>query len=167
MIAKETQMKQELTDTLQRLIGASVVIGNLPERPGYNGSILQIDNEEAERIASDLTQAAATLEKAQEMLDAKDAEIAKLQTLLDMTNITISNLDAHNRNMQIVRDRQMEVVSTEIAALRQDAYDICMSRSLSLSRDGKYAEANEASKCASAVKYAKIDAAMAQAVRPS
>ena len=55
----------------------------------------------------------------------------------------------------------------KIAALasvttRQESYNICMSRSLSLHRDGKYAEANEASKCASAVKYATID--MAQKV---
>jgi hypothetical protein len=78
---------------------------------------------------------------------AKDAEMAALKAELDTALLGVVRLSAEKH------------------ALRQEAHDICMSRSLSLSRDGKHAEANEASKCASAVKFAKLDAAIAQAVR--
>ena len=61
---------------------------------------------------------------------------------------------------------QGKAKDAEIEALRQQAHDICMSRSLSLSKDGKHAEANEAQKCASAVMYAKLGAAYNNPVTP-
>ena len=78
---------------------------------------------------------------------SKDAEIATLhKALREVTAVALPALDA----------------ALASVTMRQESYNICMSRSLSLHRDGKYAEANEASKCASAVKYATID--MAQKV---
>ena len=41
-------------DIVKRLTSTSVVIGNLPKLPGYNGSVLTIDDEEAARCAADI-----------------------------------------------------------------------------------------------------------------
>ena len=44
----------KLQNALSRLTTASVVIGGLPESPGYNGSRLIIDDEEAENVIDDI-----------------------------------------------------------------------------------------------------------------
>lgn len=44
----------DTNELASKLTTAAVIIGNLPELPGYNGSILTIDDTEAERIAADL-----------------------------------------------------------------------------------------------------------------
>ncbi len=44
---------------LRKLTVASVIIGNLPELPGYNGSVLTIDDTEAAMIVADLDEAHA------------------------------------------------------------------------------------------------------------
>jgi hypothetical protein len=46
---------------IRRLAVASAIIGNLPEIPGYNGSVLAIDDTEADRIAADLDEICAAL----------------------------------------------------------------------------------------------------------
>jgi len=43
-----------MEDIVRRLASTSVVIGNLPELPGYNGSVLAIDDEEAARCVADI-----------------------------------------------------------------------------------------------------------------
>lgn len=114
----------------------------------------------ASRYSADLcTQALDTVRE-------QEAEIAALKARLEITpGCAYDGIDTRSLTIKHM-DLELDAKIAEIAALRKDAYDICMSRSLSLSRDGKHAEANEASKCASAVKYAKLDAAIAQAVQP-
>jgi len=56
--AHQPTMSDELR---QKLRTASVVLGGLPELPGYNGSILQIDDAEAARIAKDIDDVVAAL----------------------------------------------------------------------------------------------------------
>ena len=56
-------MSKELLQQAIRLISASsAVIGCLPEDPGYNGSVLLIDDTEAARIEKDLDEAVSILE---------------------------------------------------------------------------------------------------------
>lgn len=50
-----------MSDLRGRIASSALVIGNLPEIPGYNGSLLQIDDDEAERIAKDLMDAAESI----------------------------------------------------------------------------------------------------------
>ncbi len=46
---------------IRRLRSASVVMGCLPEQPGYNGSLLTIDDVEASKVASDIDAAVKVL----------------------------------------------------------------------------------------------------------
>jgi hypothetical protein len=48
-------------ELIRRLRAAAVVLENLPELPDYNGSILLIDDVEAERIAKDIDAVADAL----------------------------------------------------------------------------------------------------------
>lgn len=56
------------------LYSASAIMGMLPENPGYNGSVLLIDDEEATRISSVLTRAAEALSSPPHVADALDGE---------------------------------------------------------------------------------------------
>lgn len=58
-VVKDTDREK----VLRILSVASSIIGNLPQLPGYNGSVLTIDDVEAERIANDLDKAAAMLKE--------------------------------------------------------------------------------------------------------
>jgi len=52
-----------MKELISRLRTASVVIGNLPEQPGYNGSVLVIDDIEAAEIEKAIDAAVAALEE--------------------------------------------------------------------------------------------------------
>ncbi len=54
--------------TVSKLRTAAIVIGNLPELPGYNGSVLTIDDEEAARISADIYEAVTEIEKLRELV---------------------------------------------------------------------------------------------------
>ena len=54
MSKSEVSAAKNYAALLSKLSVASAVIGNLPELPGYNGSILTIDDTEAARIEADL-----------------------------------------------------------------------------------------------------------------
>lgn len=58
-----------MTMPLSDLRTASVVIRNLPETPGYNGSLCTIDDVEAERIAKAIDAGISTIETLRELLD--------------------------------------------------------------------------------------------------
>jgi hypothetical protein len=51
-----------MEELLSKLRQASCVIGGLPELPGYNGSILMIDDIEAEKIVKAIDEAISKLE---------------------------------------------------------------------------------------------------------
>jgi hypothetical protein len=51
-----------MNELLSRLRQASCVIGGLPEMPGYNGSILMIDDVEAAEIVRAIDEAISKLE---------------------------------------------------------------------------------------------------------
>lgn len=53
-------------DLIGELRTAAIVMENLPQLPGYNGSILTIDDNEALKIAMVISQAVAELERAQQ-----------------------------------------------------------------------------------------------------
>ena len=57
-------------DLLRRLGSSAAVMGGLPELPDYNGSILKIDDEEAARIAKDLSDAQECIREQQAALKA-------------------------------------------------------------------------------------------------
>lgn len=59
-----------MKELLSRLRTAAIVMENLPEQPGYNGSVLTIDDTEAEKIAN--------------AIDAGVAEIEKLRALVEL-----------------------------------------------------------------------------------
>ena len=88
-----------------------------------------------------------------------------LQAEKELTPGNTKDADFWLRQFTAARQGEFEL-RAEIAALRQKSHDICMSRSLSLSKDGKHAEANEAQKCASAVMHAKLGAAYTNPVTP-
>lgn len=50
-----------MTNLVNRLNVAAIVMGNLPEKPGFNGSVLLIDDAEVATIAKVLEDAAAAL----------------------------------------------------------------------------------------------------------
>ena len=58
-LTKGSNMKE----LISRLRTASVVMGNLPEQPGYNGSVLTIDDTEAGEIEKAIDAAAIALEE--------------------------------------------------------------------------------------------------------
>jgi len=64
-------------DILKRLAGASCVIGNAPALPGYNGSVLTIDDEEATRCAADIDAGIAEIVELRAELAAMRAEAAR------------------------------------------------------------------------------------------
>ena len=76
-----TAIKQ-IEDALKAVCGSSAIISNLPENPGYNGSVLLIDDEEAERIAKDLDDASAAMREVLAHIASQDAEIARLRKAL-------------------------------------------------------------------------------------
>lgn len=51
-----------MKELISKLRTCAIVIENLPEIPGYNGSLLQIDDTEAETIAKDIFSAAEKME---------------------------------------------------------------------------------------------------------
>ena len=51
-----------MEELLSKLRQASCVIGGLPELPGYNGSILMIDDIEVEKIVKAIDEAISKLE---------------------------------------------------------------------------------------------------------
>lgn len=51
-----------MKELISKLRTCAMVIENLPELPGYNGSILQIDDTEAESIAKDIYAASEKME---------------------------------------------------------------------------------------------------------
>jgi hypothetical protein len=53
------------------------MLGCLPELPGYNGSILQMDDEERDRIVKDLDEASSGLDKV-------ISENSELRALIDL-----------------------------------------------------------------------------------
>ncbi len=55
--------KDKLKELISKLSVASSIIGNLPELPGYNGSILTIDDIEAENIEESLDYVIQELDK--------------------------------------------------------------------------------------------------------
>lgn len=60
-----------MNELRSKIISAAIIIENLPELPGYNGSILTLDDTEAERISKDLNEACAAIEE----LQAENAEL--------------------------------------------------------------------------------------------
>ena len=50
-----------LTPLISKINTAAIIINSLPQLPGYNGSILSIDDEEATRIARELNKVADAL----------------------------------------------------------------------------------------------------------
>lgn len=65
-----TEQSQSRSDeALKKLRVASAVIGNLPELPGYNGSVKTIDDEEAARIQKDIDYAVAILSERGKLTD--------------------------------------------------------------------------------------------------
>lgn len=51
-----------MKELLSRLRTAAIVMENLPEQPGYNGSVLTIDNTEAGEIVTAINAAVVALE---------------------------------------------------------------------------------------------------------
>jgi hypothetical protein len=64
--------KYEENVLIRRLRIAAVVMENLPEYPGYNGSMLTIDDNEAVEIANALDASADALEDAAEAVEILD-----------------------------------------------------------------------------------------------
>ena len=62
-------------NVLAVLSQSAAIVGNLPELPGYNGSILTIDDTEAERIDLELTQARAAVAELIEAAGELDEEL--------------------------------------------------------------------------------------------
>ena len=61
-LGNERIKENELKELLSSLRQASCVIGGLTELPGYNGSILMIDDIEAEKIVKAIDEAVSKLE---------------------------------------------------------------------------------------------------------
>lgn len=53
-----------MTTLINRLRGSSAIMGMLPENPGYNGSVLLIDDTEAARVVKDIDDAIKVLSEA-------------------------------------------------------------------------------------------------------
>jgi len=78
-------------DVLAVMNQSALLIGNLPELPGYNGSILMIDDGESSRIDRELTQACAVV------ADLIDAARAVVDHLHDYTDDECRLVDALSR----------------------------------------------------------------------
>lgn len=52
-----------------RLASSAAIMGMLPENPGWNGSVLLIDDEEAARVAKDLSDAYECVREQQAALE--------------------------------------------------------------------------------------------------
>lgn len=57
-----TDRESTLKALHSELVGASCIMSNLPEMPGYNGSVLMIDDTEAARIVKAIDAARDFLE---------------------------------------------------------------------------------------------------------
>lgn len=107
-----TAIKQ-IEDALKVIGVSSLVIGNLPENPGYNGSVLLIDDDEAERISKELDSAADNLREATAHIAAQDAEIARLREALT----DLFGADMEHFLMLDGKDDQIEAIAKARAAL--------------------------------------------------
>jgi hypothetical protein len=67
-------------DVLAVMNQSALLIGNLPELPGYNGSILMIDDDEAARVDRELTQACSVVA---DLIDAARAVVDHLHDYTD------------------------------------------------------------------------------------
>lgn len=57
-----------MSELLSRMRTAAIVVGNLPEEPGYNGSRLRIDDEEAAEIAKAIDAGVTEIEQLRELV---------------------------------------------------------------------------------------------------
>lgn len=71
---EECEACAKMETILSRLRAASTIIRCLPELPGYNGSIFMIDDIEAKRIETDISNCVAELEAKLPTQVDKDAE---------------------------------------------------------------------------------------------
>jgi len=95
-VAPAEQPSQDLD---ARLSSSAIVIGNLPELPGYNGSILQIDDAEAARVAMDIDEAAQAITDLRAQL-AEQEGYPGIAHDFETAKATITRLEAEKWEMR-------------------------------------------------------------------
>jgi len=133
--AEQANGRSALNEVARIISVSSTSIGNLPELPGYNGSILCIDDTEANRVSKELECALQLLssftlrpseeEALREIANAFEAKTAPEQYLMDMARsaISVSPAQPAREWVGLTEDEVIEIGNETHRAMPDDADD--------------------------------------------
>lgn len=109
-----------MKEILSELCSAQIIMENLPESPGYNGSVLSIDDTETNRIA-------AAIGKARELIEQQAERIREL-----------NEANEHHRELARI-SRDNEIKATRLAAQQAEQLAAALKRIETLTKGDKNA----------------------------